>query len=277
MSAHAGTVGALRPLRRPPASARRSRAGRRPRPPARARSASPPRRCARRSPGWSGRAGCTRCGCPSGPGYLLTPKATRRLDDAGRPDLPHRPAAWDGTFDLLVIEPPTARAERQRLAATLGFLGYGALDAAHLGRAPRRPTRWSTLLDRGRRRLRAVHRHPHRRPAGAAALVRRAWDLPELGRRVRAVRRTSAAAWPTADRRDDEAAYAARFPLVHAWRAFLFRDPQLPPVLLPRALAGRRGRGVLRPPRGPAAPRRRPVRRPVPRRSTPAPRPPVPA
>ena len=31
----------------------------------------------------------------------------------------------------------------------------------------------------------------------------------------------------------DEAAYAARFRLVHAWRTFLFRDPQLPPALLP--------------------------------------------
>jgi phenylacetic acid degradation operon negative regulatory protein len=31
----------------------------------------------------------------------------------------------------------------------------------------------------------------------------------------------------------DEQAYAARFQLVHAWRAFLFRDPQLPPSLLP--------------------------------------------
>jgi phenylacetic acid degradation operon negative regulatory protein len=34
-------------------------------------------------------------------------------------------------------------------------------------------------------------------------------------------------------RSDDEQAYAARFRLVHAWRTFLFRDPQLPPSLLP--------------------------------------------
>ena len=32
---------------------------------------------------------------------------------------------------------------------------------------------------------------------------------------------------------DDETGYAARFRLVHEWRAFLFRDPQLPLSLLP--------------------------------------------
>jgi phenylacetic acid degradation operon negative regulatory protein len=37
---------------------------------------------------------------------------------------------------------------------------------------------------------------------------------------------------------DDEDAYAARFRLVHAWRTFLFRDPQLPPALLPERWPG---------------------------------------
>ena len=36
----------------------------------------------------------------------------------------------------------------------------------------------------------------------------------------------------------DETAYSARFRLVHAWRAFLFRDPQLPPALLPAPWPG---------------------------------------
>ncbi len=37
---------------------------------------------------------------------------------------------------------------------------------------------------------------------------------------------------------DDESAYAARFQLVHAWRSFLFRDPHLPPDLLPEPWSG---------------------------------------
>jgi phenylacetic acid degradation operon negative regulatory protein len=36
----------------------------------------------------------------------------------------------------------------------------------------------------------------------------------------------------------DEQAYAARFRLVHAWRTFLFSDPQLPPALLPEHWPG---------------------------------------
>ena len=39
-------------------------------------------------------------------------------------------------------------------------------------------------------------------------------------------------------RSSDEEAYAARFRLVHAWRTFLFRDPQLPASLLPEQWPG---------------------------------------
>ena len=39
-------------------------------------------------------------------------------------------------------------------------------------------------------------------------------------------------------RASDEQAYAVRFRLVHAWRTFLFRDPQLPPSLLPEGWPG---------------------------------------
>src|SRR5687767_15495258 len=66
----------------------------------------------------------------TGPGYLLTPKAARRLDDAAARIYRTGRTPWDGRFDLVLIEPPTSRAERQKLAANLGFLGYGAVDAA---------------------------------------------------------------------------------------------------------------------------------------------------
>ena len=38
----------------------------------------------------------------------------------------------------------------------------------------------------------------------------------------------------------EEAAYAARFRLVHEWRKFLFTDPGLPPELLPHDWPGQR-------------------------------------
>src|SRR3712207_5765554 len=59
----------------------------------------------------------------SGPGYLLTPKAARRLDEAAARIYRTGQTAWDGRFDLVVIEPPAQRAERARLGANLSFLG----------------------------------------------------------------------------------------------------------------------------------------------------------
>jgi len=74
---------------------------------------------------------------------------------------------------------------------------------------------------------------------GAMAVVRRAWDLGEIGR---AYERFVAEQRPLLSRvtvrSGDEEAYAARFRLVHAWRTFLFRDPQLPPALLPERWPG---------------------------------------
>lgn len=172
----------------------------------------------------------------SGPGYLLTPKATRRLDDSSARIYRTGRLAWDGKFDLLVIEPPSARAERQRLASTLGFLGYGSIDTGTWV-APRPSDEVEHLLaDAGIvfERFTAGHCGGLR---GAAALVRRAWNLPELAaayeRFVQDAREL--VEQPPAD---DEAAYLARFTLVHRWRTFLFRDPQLPPVLLPDRWAG---------------------------------------
>ena len=74
------------------------------------------------------------------------------------------------------------------------------------------------------------------RPALApTALVRKAWDLAGIGGAYEGYVERAA---PDRRRRDpghaDEQAYAARFELVHAWRGFLFTDPQLPPALLPK-------------------------------------------
>jgi phenylacetic acid degradation operon negative regulatory protein len=170
----------------------------------------------------------------TGPGYAATPKATRRLDEAAARIYRTTSTQWDGHFDLLVVEPPTARSDRNRLAANLAFLGYGAIDPA-TWLAARRATEVDTLLDdAGVRfeRFRAAYE------GDPAELVRRAWNLTEIGTAYeRFVRQLT----PVVERDDldnDEQAYAARFTLVHAWRTFLFRDPQLPAVLLPPSWAG---------------------------------------
>jgi phenylacetic acid degradation operon negative regulatory protein len=170
----------------------------------------------------------------SGPGYLLTPKAARRLDEAHARIYRTGRSGWDGRFDLLVLLTPVPRRDRRRLS----YLGYGMLSE-HAWVAPRAADEIDAVL--GDLRLpyeRFTAGHAGGSPA-AADVVQRAWDLSEIGRAyedfVDAQRPVVTA---INARSTDEAAYAARFELVHAWRSFLFRDPQLPPSLLPTRWPG---------------------------------------
>ena len=171
----------------------------------------------------------------TGRGYRATAQAIRRLDEAaeriyGRTDRP-----WDGSWQLVVVSPPAARAARARLRADLVFVGYAEL-ADHVWISPRPRGELDSLLER----------------AGARAATARvvefspppleAWDLAAL--------RSSYARWLVAAPRlvaehlvaegdPDRAAFAARFHLVHEWRKFLFADPGLPAELLPEDWPGR--------------------------------------
>ncbi len=177
---------------------------------------------------------------PTGPGYGITPKAARRLDAAGAriyrtPKGSGTEATWDGRFDLITLDPPQHRGARAKLVANLGFLGYGAIDPS-TWIAPRPGEGVDALLtEAGIRfdRFSAAH------VAGGGSLVARAWDLDEIGAAYeRFVAELAPLVAGVGPGTDDEQAYAARFTLVHAWRAFLFRDPQLPPELLPQRWPG---------------------------------------
>ncbi len=173
----------------------------------------------------------------SGPGYLLTPKAVRRLDESAARIYRTNPVAWDGNFDMLLVDPPGPRSERLRLAANLAFLGYGSLGD-HTWIAPRPVHEVETLLDEaGTRYVRFTARHSGG-TAGPDALIHRAWDLAAIGRAYDQFVEDLRSVVNRPDGQDDEAAYAARFQLVHAWRGFLFQDPQLPARLLPRPWRG---------------------------------------
>ncbi|MGC5332680.1 PaaX family transcriptional regulator C-terminal domain-containing protein [Micromonospora sp. DT62] len=178
------------------------------------------------------------CRLTSGPGYSITPKAARRLDEAAARIYRTGRITWDGRFDLLVLEAPLSRRDRQRLAANLTFLGYGTLDECTWV-ATRPGEDVDVLLDEaGVRYERFTAAHTAGTP-GAMGVVRRAWDLTEIGQAYEqfvAEQRPLLAGVTV--RSLDEEAYAARFRLVHAWRTFLFRDPQLPPALLPERWPG---------------------------------------
>ena len=171
-----------------------------------------------------------------GPGYALTRHATARLDDAAARIYRTRERPWDGTWDLLVLEPVPSRAARERVRSGLGFLGYAALsDSTWIG--PFASSEATGLLDAesvGHARFSARDDDPRER----AAL---AWDLDALAESYTAWHGFAAdlVADPAAhlpgdpDTTDDEGAFAVRSLLVHEWRKFLFTDPGLPAELLP--------------------------------------------
>lgn len=168
-----------------------------------------------------------------GPGYRLTAKAAVRLEEAGARIYRTSSPAWHGSFDLLIVINPTSRPERERLAANLAFHGYGRLDSS-IWIATRPATEIDGILAEsgiGYERLESVHTGG---PAGARVMVGRAWDLAAIGAAYADfIERLSPVVKAVDASSGDETAYTARSQLVHEWRAFLFRDPQLPPSLLP--------------------------------------------
>ena len=169
-----------------------------------------------------------------GPGYQLTVRAVHRLDEAAARIYRTGRNGWDGRFDLVVTRAPVPRREAKRLT----FLGYAMLgEFAWV--SPRAADEVDAVMaDAGVGYERFSASHAAGSP-GAAEVVGRAWDLAEIGQAYEdfiAEQRPIVTAINA--RSSDEEAYAARFQLVHAWRSFLFRDPQLPASLLPARWPG---------------------------------------
>lgn len=172
---------------------------------------------------------------PEGPGYELTPKAGRRIDDALARIYRTGSQDWDGRWHVLVMSKIADRSARQRLRASLRFLGYAALDET-TWIAPHSSPEVDGLLEAEGAR---VERFSAEHDGDSVGLVRRLWDLEGLGRSyerwlVDAQILTARAGLEP----DDETAFAVRSELLHEWRKFLFRDPGLPQVLLPEDWPG---------------------------------------
>ncbi len=166
---------------------------------------------------------------PAGPGYALTPRALRRLDEAGERIYRTAAHAWEGSWHLLVVSPPTARSGRERLHAQLQFLGYGAIGQATWISPRPSPELDATLAEASARAERFTATHD----GDSQALIARAWDLDGLARAYTRFLDESAVLLAELDASTDEGAFAARSQLVHDWRKFLFVDPGLPAALLP--------------------------------------------
>ena len=199
-----------------------------------------------------------------GRGYRATSRAIRRLDEAADRIYRRTDPAWDGTWHLAFVDPPADPRRAQPAAGRPRLHGVRRAGRRRVGQPL--PARRAGLGARAR----------GRRPPAPRGPTRSTRPRRRRGTSTRCARRTSTgsataddliAAHAAGHDDPDEAAFAARFHLVHEWRKFLFADPGLPDELLPARLAGpRRGRPVRR--RGdPAQAGGRPVRGPVPRRA----------
>ena len=200
------------------------------------RSGSPRRPCAPRSRGWSCRAGSSRssstAAAATAPPSGRTAASTRR--PTGSTAAPSRRGTAPGTSSSST--PPDDRSARapaaRRPGASSGTPSWPTTSGSARSPAP------SSARARARRR-------DGRAPRGPSSSTRRpieAWDLGALRAAYDGWLSTAddlVAEQLTAHDDEDEAAFAARFHLVHEWRKFLFADPGLPDELLPADWPGR--------------------------------------
>lgn len=173
---------------------------------------------------------------PSGPGYGMTSRASRRLDEAGaRIYRPHPAPPWDGRWSVAIVDHSPQRTTRERLARALEYLGYRQVQ----------PDSW--VAPRPAVELQSVVR-----AEGVAAVEFRGsltGDDADLVERLYRPAELAAAycRWLDDARRlvatagadpGDETAFAVRSRIVHEWRKFLFADPGLPRELLPQRWPG---------------------------------------
>jgi phenylacetic acid degradation operon negative regulatory protein len=172
---------------------------------------------------------------PSGRGYAATEQAIRRLDAAAERIYRTTERSWDGRWHLVFLDPIRQRADRNRVRAGLGWLGYAELaDSVWISPWPQ-PELAGLLAGEGATASTAAATDFD--PAGLPASC---WDLATLGEEYAEWLERGRAAPPVQEHEDpDEAAFAQRFTLVHEWRRFLFRDPGLPDELLPAHWPGR--------------------------------------
>lgn len=177
-----------------------------------------------------------------GPGYELTERAERRLDEAHARIYRTGPwsgwdAEWDGRWHVLVLSRPPGRAQRERLESALRYLGYGPLCVT-TWIAPRPSPELAATLEAEGLPASTFRAQAEQDPA---ELVATAWDLAPV---ARAYEEWTAQAHEllddAGDDPDDRTAFAVRFRLVHEWRKFLFTDPALPGALLSPDWPGRR-------------------------------------
>lgn len=180
--------------------------------------------------------------------YLLTDAAWALLDE-GRARIFDRAAGpWDGHWHMVIYSvPETDRALREQLRKKLAWLGFGPLSASV----------WLSPHDRIAQVKAGFVDHPavrldafHARSEGIGAdrdMADRSWDLAALDRdyaTLLAEYRPRLARYRAGELLGQDA-LVERMRLMHDYRRFPFRDPDLPPELLPAGWSGRAAHEVF--------------------------------
>ncbi|GAA4882276.1 phenylacetic acid degradation operon negative regulatory protein PaaX [Serinicoccus chungangensis] len=175
-------------------------------------------------------------------GYAATPRARVRWERAHDRVYAPGPPLWDGCWHLVHVDSGGDRRRREQVTRTMTYLGYGRLSSG--GWVSPRP---SPELEPSLEPLEVgwVALHGRLEPVqDPARLAGRVWDLDGLAEEHHRFADLLASG-PAVAGLGPEGAYRERTALVHAWRRFLFRDPDLPPEVLPVGWPGHRSRQLF--------------------------------
>ena len=172
----------------------------------------------------------------AGPGYALTDRASRWLDEAAqRIDRISGDQPWDGRWSLLVLEHSNERARRERVQRAIEYLGYRQLRG-DTWIAPKHAVEVEPLL---LGESLEFDFFVASYAGSASQLLDRLWRLDDLANAYAHWHADAQALIAAAGNdADDRRAFAVRSTLVHEWRKFLFSDPGLPRELLPEDWPG---------------------------------------
>lgn len=180
--------------------------------------------------------------------YALT-KAAWDLLDEGRERIFHRTRQpWDGQWRMVIYSVPESdRGLREQLRKKLAWFGFGPLSASV----------WLSPHERLAEVQAAFADHPavrldvfRSRSAGYDSdrdIATRAWDLEALDADYARLLASYEPRLPSYRARElcGSAALVERMRLINDYRRFPFRDPDLPPELLPTGEHGRRAHEVF--------------------------------
>jgi phenylacetic acid degradation operon negative regulatory protein len=180
--------------------------------------------------------------------YLLTEEAWRLLDENRGRIFQRVEGPWDGLWHTVIYSvPETERALREQLRKKLQWLGFGPLaQSVWVSPHDRVAKVRESFQDNASVRLDLFHARSedarHDREIAA-----RAWDLTALNQdyeRLLNRYRPRLECYRSGEMPGAEV-LAERMQLVYDYREFPFRDPDLPPELLPEGWAGRAAHEVF--------------------------------